>query len=208
MSEVTISPWAGYGANPCPMHLQKVWNKYGSFMIGAFPYSEGIYEDINKAICAQLYWDPNRTTMDITKEYIYFEYSPKVIDEVLEAIYILESNNPRTVNIEVLEAIDILNANNCKATVERNVNDFKHEIKESALKAYELIKSADARFDSRTRNSWRWRILYLRALIDSEIFKNNSLKGQTIKESFEELIEIYHAQKAQWRVKPPVALTQ
>lgn len=28
--------------------------------VGGAPYSEGIYEDLNKAICTRCYWDPER----------------------------------------------------------------------------------------------------------------------------------------------------
>ncbi|MHC4123115.1 MAG: hypothetical protein ACYSSI_06025 [Planctomycetota bacterium] len=210
-------PWVAYGANPKPVNFQGAWNVYRPYIKGIFPYSEGIHEDLNKVINTQLCWDPNRTTMDITKEYIRYEYSPKVVDEVLEAIKILETNYFKQLNRNTNDFKNDAEENAVKVTQEdlnkkldknKHTYDFKHKVKESALKAYELIKSADAKLDARTKNSWRWRILYLRALIDSEIFKNDSLKGQTMKEAFEELIEIYHAQKALWPVKPPIKLTQ
>ena len=48
----------------------------------------------------------------------------------------------------------------------------------------------------RYRQAWRWRQLYLRALIDAELAKNRNLPNDRCQEAFAELIEIYHAQKA------------
>ena len=47
--------WGGYSANPLPERLQRLWNQTQKKLSGGFPYSEGIYEDLNKAICTQLY---------------------------------------------------------------------------------------------------------------------------------------------------------
>jgi hypothetical protein len=43
-------------------------------------YSEGIYEDINKVICGQSYWDTDRAALDTVSEYAPFEYWPDVVD--------------------------------------------------------------------------------------------------------------------------------
>ena len=44
-------PWGGYGANPFPNRLQQRWNEIKGKLSGGFPYSEGIYEDLNEVIC-------------------------------------------------------------------------------------------------------------------------------------------------------------
>ena len=49
------SPWGGYGANPLPGRYQRRWNQVSHRVSGGFPYSEGIYEDINKAVVAPFY---------------------------------------------------------------------------------------------------------------------------------------------------------
>ena len=43
--------------------------------------------------------------------------------------------------------------------------------RESAVKAESLAKEADALLPERAKNSWRWRILYIRALIDFKLYK-------------------------------------
>ena len=52
ISMVGAVPWGGYGANPYPSLLQKIWEKIKGVTGGGYPYSEGIFDDINKIICA------------------------------------------------------------------------------------------------------------------------------------------------------------
>ena len=95
------SPWGGYGANPLPARYQRLWEQTGGKLAGGMPYSEGIYEDMNKVICFQFYWDKRRSAEETLKEYISFEYSPDCVDEVLKAVHLLEetwtSNGPKSV---------------------------------------------------------------------------------------------------------------
>ena len=88
------NPWGGYGANPLPGRLQRLWNQTQHKLAGGFPYSEGIYEDINKVICSQLYWDGYRPTLDAVKDYIAFEFSPDVVDTVAQAIQYPGNESP------------------------------------------------------------------------------------------------------------------
>lgn len=169
-------PWGGYGANPLTNRFQRLWNQTNNKVSGGFPYSEGIYEDMNKVICAQLYWEGSRQTSDIVKEYIAYEYSPDVVNELSRVIEILEANHNRK------------------------------QIKATAIEAFDLVQRAEQKLNAQTLKSWRWRILYLRALIDREIYEHNGkLEGEVIKAAFNELTEIYYAQKAfNMSVKPPV----
>ena len=88
-------PWGGYGANPHPGRLQQRWDETKTKLSGGFPYSEGIYEDLNKVICAQLYWEPDRPAIETVKEYAAFEFSPEVADDVTSVVKIFEKNHLR-----------------------------------------------------------------------------------------------------------------
>jgi hypothetical protein len=54
------TPWGGFGANPLPAFVQDLMDASNPLQAGGFPYSEGIFEDINKTLCVQLYWDPSQ----------------------------------------------------------------------------------------------------------------------------------------------------
>ncbi|MDD5678666.1 MAG: hypothetical protein PHW60_11880 [Kiritimatiellae bacterium] len=175
-------PWGGFGANPFPARLQRYWDKVGSAMAGGAPYSEGIFEDLNKVVCACLYWG-NISAAEAVREYIAYEFSPEVATPVMEAIRILEETLPRTTqgyhHIEKQEGVEI---------------------------AYALIRKVDARLPPRIRSGWRWRILFLRATIDRELLKNKGVISDAGRAVLGELVAIYHAQNAQEPVRPPQSL--
>ncbi|MGC8640285.1 MAG: hypothetical protein ACP5XB_10465, partial [Isosphaeraceae bacterium] len=159
------SPWGGYGANPLPRRLQRLWDQTARKLSGGFPYSEGIYEDLNKAICAQLFWSPARPAVETVREYAAFEYAPDVAADVAQAIDLLEENH------------------------------LRNRIGTTADRAFALLEQADRKLPPRVRKSWRWRILYLRGLIDRELLRNHGrLEGPTLKAAFDELTTIYHAE--------------
>ncbi len=89
------SPWGGFGATPLPARFQRLWNQVKQKVRGGMPYSEGIYEDINKVICGQFYWDKDRAALDTVREYIGFEFSPEVVEDVLAAINLLEETHTK-----------------------------------------------------------------------------------------------------------------
>ncbi|HJN18515.1 MAG TPA: hypothetical protein QGH10_23640, partial [Armatimonadota bacterium] len=176
-----MQPWGGYGANPQPERFQKLWRAESRMLAGGILYSEGIYEDINKAINGQLFWTKDGDTEDTVREYIAFEYSPDVVDDVLAAIHILEGS-----------------LTTAFGSTERD------NITESVCEAHDLITKAEAKLSPRARNSWRWRILSLRATIDNELFNNQGkLEGPVLKRAFDELTEIYHAENTTPGLQPP-----
>ena len=85
-------PWGGYGATLLQHRCQEKWNGVKASSRGGFPYSEGIYEDIQKAIFSQFYWN-DRPAEETLREYAAFEYSPAVVDEVMRVFAILEQNH-------------------------------------------------------------------------------------------------------------------
>lgn len=160
------SPWGGYGANPLPGRFQRLWNQTEKKLAGGFPYSEGIFDDMNKIIVNQLYWNPSRPAMETVKEYIAFEYSPEVVKQLAGVVETLEKNH------------------------------LRDRIGPNAVDAFETVKQAEARLTPQAKNAWRWRIFYLRTWIDKEVFEHKGrLEGAELKAAFEELTRIYHAEK-------------
>ncbi len=157
-------PWGGYGANPLPARLQRLWDQTQGRLSGGTPYSEGIYEDMNKAIVSQLYWDPAKPTIETVREYAAFEFSPAIADDVVAMVQVFEANH------------------------------LREQIGPSAEEAWELAQAADAALSPRARTSWRWRLLYLRALIDREMLRSHGqLRGAVLRDAFRELTDLYYA---------------
>lgn len=174
ISMVGWPAWGGFGANPLPTRYEREWKELKAQWQGGFPYSEGIFEDINKALFASFYWKADTIADETLREYIAFEYSPEVVDLVLPAIRMLEKNVPS-----------------------RKVGPW-------SLKARDLMHQADARLTAKARQAWRWRILFLRAHIDAQLYLNRGvMQGRVLRDAFQELTGIYHAQNAEPAVKPP-----
>ena len=187
-----MRPWGGFGANPQPRALQTYWTGFKAKSAGGFPYSEGIFEDLNKIICTQFYWSPDRPVDDIVSEYISFEFSPAVVEDTMEVIRTLEQNHHERP----------------KPFPSRNAKPSKSDLvvlqaDPGAEEAYATANKVNAHLSPTARKSWRWRILYLRALLDAELKTNGGKANDVCAHAFQELTEIYHAQKAYGLVKPP-----
>lgn len=185
ISMYACGPWGGFGANPFPRHLQAIWDASGQQLAGGFPYSEGIYEDINKAICAQFYWQQEKPASDTVREYLAYEFSPEVSDDVYAAVELLERSLPRT--------------RDDRDGVVRFVIQDTTGVEE----AYALLARADAALPEPVRACWRWRILYLRGLIDHELLHHDFTVSDRCEAALQELEAIYHAEHALYTVAPP-----
>ena len=140
---------------PCLTVFSGWWDSVKHLAAGGFPYSEGIFEDMNKAIYSQFYWQSDRKAYDTLREYVAFEYSPDVVDEVIRAIGIMEQNHCHTYTWN----------DDRKAA-----GKFVMESTGQAQECLDLLRSAEKKLTAFARQSWRWRILVLRAdKIDNEI---------------------------------------
>jgi len=146
MSMWGLYPWGGFGANPLPQRFQRLWDSSKYILDGGMPYSEGIYEDITKIQFIGYYWNRNRNWKDILAEYINYEYDAEVCSQVVEMMECIEENHT-------------------EVQAERRPN------LETAVRAERLAREADAILSDRAKNSWRWRILYIRALLDRKRYE-------------------------------------
>ena len=138
-----LYPWGGYGANPLPERFHRIWNSSKAILDGGIPYSEGMYEDLSKIQYACYYWDPDRAMEDVLSEYIGYEISDRVTEDVIRMIALIEKNHTL-------------------------VADRLPPDKEGAIECGALARSIDARLSEREKRAWRWRILYIRAILDEK----------------------------------------
>ena len=193
-------PWGGFGATPFPKHLQGQWQKVQKRLSGGFPYSEGIYEDINKVTYAQLYWNSQIPLEDILNEYIAYEYgsSTETGSDILKVITTLEQNHHMRWWPGLLEGI--------KLTLDwLPSKGVKPQADPGAEEAYATVKTVDAQLPEWARKSWRWRILYIRTMLDAELKANGGTPNEACMKGFKELMKIYHTtEKTDPVVKPPI----
>ena len=129
-------PWGGCGAHVLPRRFQRLWDQAGRALDGGLPYSEGIYEDMNKAIVSQFYWDRGRSAQDTLREYAAYEFSPApdVLDDVLRIIDCLETSATAQYMKQPADPAP-------------------------ARAACELAERVESRLPDWARKGWRWEIL-------------------------------------------------
>ena len=85
-----------------------------------------------------------------------------------------------------------------------SIDENDAELSEYRSRAYEadrIIERMDRELLSPFRGSWRWRLIYLRAKIDREMFDHRSAMPETARRYFEEVVKIFHAERQleEWR---------
>ena len=191
-------PWGGFGATPLPNHLLSQWHKVQNKLDGGFPYSEGIFDDISKVTHTQLYWSSTTSIDQILKEYISYEYSPQVGDSILKVIKTLEQNHHMRWWPGELEGVrltlDWFPSKNAKPQTDPGAEE-----------AYAIVRQVDITLPEWARKSWRWRILYIRTMLDAELKANGGSPNDACINGFKELMNIYHTtEKTDPVVRPPV----
>ncbi|MCO5241098.1 MAG: hypothetical protein M9904_13690 [Chitinophagaceae bacterium] len=192
-------PWGGFGANPFPGKLLQQWEEVKNLSEGGFPYSEGIFDDINKITYAQMYWDKNADIDQVLQEYIRYELGVAATDSVLKVIHTLEQNHHLRWWPGKLEGIkltlDWFPSKNVKPQEDPGAED-----------AFQIAERTDASMLPWAKENWRWRILYIRAMLDAELKINGGTPTSKCYQGFYELLKLYHCnEKTDPVVKPPLS---
>ena len=184
------SPWGGYGATAMPKRFTRLFRQVERIADGFMSYSEGLYEDINKEVVNGLYINPAADTDDLLRAY---------------AAYYLPGTDPE----DFVKLCDIFETNH-KFPGDHTRPSFKGvtpdspelaEYRRRAAEACGLVEQMGKAILPSFRNDWRWRLVYLRAMIDREILATCQSAPASARRYFEELVKIYHAERqlAVWR---------
>ena len=186
-------PWGGFGANPLPQRFSKLWTKSSTISDGGFLYSEGNFEDFNKAIYAGFYWTGNSETSAMINEYFNYEFGFNEFNKINELLTILESNHsvrwyfhPNDYKMKEHSLLPLKN----KPGVYRNPYNLNKT--ESAVKLVDGINDSLPEWAKRT---WRWRIIYIRTYLDHYLSQNNGEPDEKAEKLLEELAAIYGVDK-------------
>ena len=138
-----LEPWGGWGAVIAPHQVCEEQLRYKDVADGCYMYSEGKYDDLHKAVCAQLFWDYGKDPMDTVAEYIGYEYPGTDVQKGVELIRLVEDNHRLT-----------------------NKFSKKPADMEKAKRALEICEEMDRAIYAPLKQSWRWRIVYARVHLD------------------------------------------
>ena len=159
-------PWGGFGAIAYPKLLERIFRSCERVVEGFRYYSEGTFEDINKAVVTGLYIDPSTTAEAILARY---------------AAYFLPGTDPA----DFVRLAGLFETNHRPHMMEPANADA----------AKTLALKMDREILPSMKNSWRWRLIYLRAMIDAEICGTDDFQPDAAKPYFDELVRLYCAEK-------------
>lgn len=145
--EITeIGAWGTVGANPFPKRLVNIFGDLRrTGQDGYVAYSEGIYDDFNKAAAARIAWNPAATPEQIAAEYANYFFDGGVAPEFASLIAGMESawTNPMG-------------------------SWGQQQFVQNSTDAGEVQKTAasiSSRLPAKARQSWRWQVFEYRARI-------------------------------------------
>lgn len=78
--------------NPRPSQYTQIHNWYAPYSDGFISYSDGVHDDVNKAIFSYLAWDPATDPRTILEDYSRVFFDPKVAAKATDGIFALEKN--------------------------------------------------------------------------------------------------------------------
>ncbi len=79
-------------ANPRPAEYKKIHSDTRGYVIGSVSYSEGVNDDINKAVWSALDFDPDTPLREILEDYSRLFFPGSDYEKVADAIFGLEKN--------------------------------------------------------------------------------------------------------------------
>ena len=174
------SPWGGYGANPMPDHIREQWQDAGQKLSGGMPYSEGIFEDINKAVTLRLFRQETPPEQTVRE---YLRYECRLNEDVLE---------------QGMELIRALETGLCRDAFGFQTREEKVILwnKTAAERAEKIAEGIDQGMTQEERDNIKWRQILLRAKIDAELVRNGGRITEKAQDLFDELDRIYHTSQS------------
>ena len=194
-------PWGGYGANPMPERMGRWWCECGSMLDGGFPYSEGIYEDLNKVIMLRQYRD-NQSPSDPIREYLSYEFGLK--DEILEKVTLAVLDMEETLDRDYHFPFVKNNEGVEEYRVELATHYYPIAHPEKAESIEKVFTEANDILPKEIKESVKWQMLYLRAVIDAEIVRNNFYRNDKILDYFKKLVKLMHVENSGHYTSPDI----
>ena len=208
ISMTGLTPWGGMGAICTPTLIKRQEKPFAPHCDGGYLYTEGIFDDMNKAIMLGLYWNRQRSTEETLTDYCGYEF--KGIDPA-----------------DLIHLVDLIEA----SQLYTNRFDRKPCPLSFCELAWELAEKMNLGASKDTQKYWRWRIVYIRAYLDLVRYRNCAKAGWPLqkvnnmrfwrrflendKKAQDFLLELIHLYKAQeiddpiryayhWFVRPPM----
>ncbi len=180
-------PWGGYGATPLPKRFSGLYGEVAHLSEGGVLYSEGIHEDFTKAVYAGFFNNGNNDTAEAIREYANYELGLKAeqLPEFLRLLDLMEANHQGLVWAEKGDGKVLRQLKN------KPVWTKVGKVWTNTDEMLALVKKLDAGMPQWAKKCWRWRLFYLRAIIDYELSHNGNEPNAETEKAMLELVKIY-----------------
>ena len=189
-------PWGAFGAIAMPEHYSRIFGQSEQISSGGELYSEGIFEDVNKALFASFFWSGNNEWKEPLREYCRYELLSEDTEEFIELIRALERSHAG-VRFDICLADD------------NEHFAWKLKLPENGLPEaasdLEKFRRFEGKLSPLARGTWRWRQLMIRAEMDNELSHCCGKSTEKLESLLEELEKMYRIDVARAlpRVAPP-----
>ncbi len=143
--------------NPRPTELRTLNRIFSSYTIGGVSYSEGVHDDVNKAVWSALEWDKDADSREILLDYARFFMWHAPEEEIADIIFLLE----KSWQGDPVE-------NPCIDTV------------------YNMLCTLKCTYPSLSSN-WRFLLLYFRGCCDKLVKMRRIFENKLCKQAIEQL---------------------
>lgn len=193
ISMYTCSPWGGFGAIALPRFLNTTNEKSGHLYSGGYPYSEGIFEDINKYMTMTYYSGLYPDARDAIRAYVKFEFcvQGQESDELADAI----------IKSETAQAKDKYKAEVTGTTIRfiiKDTSDIEY--------VYGVFEKYNKILPENITKSRSFRLWYIRAVLDRELMLCDGypIRSELAQKLMKEVNDFYYADEKTCRwVKAP-----
>ncbi len=173
-------PWGGYGAIGMPRRFEDLFRQCEKLASGFEFYSEGLSEDLNKAVVTGLYVDPSAHWQGIVRDYARYHFPGVDPEKFVRFAELLESSHCVPGNCWKLNSF-----------VQPKAELDAYEAKTKALAA--MARELDGEILPRMKTGWRWRLLMLRAEVDEIMAAARDYFAPGLAKPYEEIRRIYHS---------------
>ena len=171
--------WGAYGAIAMPKRFFRLFHQANRVSSGFISYSEGRYEDINKEVVVGLYVNPEAKVDELLRTYASFYFPGVDVEDFLRICDLFEANHVFPGNHYRPDFSDVPEGSAELAAYRRR--------SEEACRIADRMK---AMIFPAFRHSWRWRLVFLRAMIDREVLSTPESVSKSAKAYFDELKKI------------------
>lgn len=174
-------PWGGRGMNPIPTVIAARFSRLEGELMGAVPYSEGCFEDLNKVVWARLCWNPQLSPEVIVAEYARMHFGCGS-GEVVSLLFSLEE---RTLARLRRRAVSHLDAPTAKVEANREAA--------GAFILEKQVQDLEADMPEGLKGTWRWDLLRLSVRLEALLETLSALnsKSSAFQTSRGELESVY-----------------